>query len=838
MHKTAEVIYPDSFEDKIKFTRIRELVKESCMSGLGREVVDEMGFSTNFEEVELQQLQTNEFKKVCLEEDNFPLGYFIDVRSPLGRIRTEGRFMDETELFDLKRSLTTINDICRFFTKKEDEDYPNLKELVSQVSVFPFILDNIDGILNKFGKIKDNASPELARIRKDIFNKQNSISRRLSAILKRAKSDGLVDSDVSVSIRDGRAVIPVPAANKRKLGGIVQDESATGKTSFIEPAEVVEINNELRELEYAERREITRILIETADMIRPYIEDIMESYRFMGTIDFIRAKARFAISINAILPNYKKQQNFIWKEAIHPLLYLQHKAANKDVIPLDMELSTPKQRLLLISGPNAGGKSVCLQTVGLVQYMFQCGLLVAMDEGSQMGFFKHIFMDMGDEQSIENDLSTYSSHLFNMKHFLRHSQKQTLILIDEFGTGTEPMLGGAIAESVLEQLNKQEVFGVITTHYTNLKHMASMTEGIENGAMLFDTGRIMPLYKLQIAQPGSSFAFEIARKIGLPENILSSAKEKIGQEHVDYDKNLREIVRDKRYWEQKRNTIRINEKKLADVLERYQLDLQNVKKERKEILEKAKVEAEYLLSNANKEIENTIRTIKETQANKEKTRIARQKLEGFKEVAVDKKASDASIDKKIRQIEDREKRKANRKNKQEKEKSVAEKLRPKKEEATPLQKGDNVRLKGQSTPGEIMKIHGKEATVAFGSISTIVKLNRLERVNKQAVKRSNITNPMASISNVGDKVRERKLTFKADIDVRGKRTEEAIQLVMNHLDEAVICEASEVKILHGKGNGILRVMIREQLNTLPFVSSFRDEQLQFGGSGITIVELG
>ncbi len=837
LHKNTEVIYPESFEDKIKFTRIRELVKESCMSGLGREVVDDMQFSTRFEEVSLNLQRTNEFKKVCLEEDSFPTGYFIDVREPLARIRTEGRFMEESELFDLKRSLSTINDICRFFNKKEEEDYPKLKELVAEVAVFPFILDNIEGILNKFGKIKDNASPELARIRKEIFNKQNSISRKLGAILKRAKQDGLVEADVTVSIRDGRAVIPVPAANKRKLGGIVQDESATGKTSFIEPAEVVEINNEVRELEYAERREITRILIEMANVIRPYIDDLLESYHFMGTIDFIRAKARFAISINALLPNYKKQQNFIWKEAVHPLLYLQHKPLGKEIVPLDIELSEPKQRLLLISGPNAGGKSVCLQTVGLLQYMFQCGLLVPMDEGSSMGVFKHIFMDMGDEQSIENDLSTYSSHLFNMKHFLRYSQEQTLILIDEFGTGTEPMLGGAIAESVLEQLNQQKVYGVITTHYTNLKHLASQTEGIENGAMLFDTGRIMPLYKLQIAQPGSSFAFEIARKIGLPENILMSAKEKIGQEHVDYDKNLREIVRDKRYWEQKRNTIRINEKKLADVLERYQLDLQNIKKERKEILEQAKTEAQYLLSNANKEIENTIRTIKETQANKEKTKLARQQLEEFKDTAVDKKQKDEQIERKIRQIEAREKRKANRQKNKPDQEAAAAKLRPKKEEA-PLQVGDNVKLKGQNTPGEILKIQGKEATVAFGSLSTTVKLNRLVLVSNKAVKRANISNPNASISNVGDKVRERKLTFKPDIDVRGKRTEEAIQLVLNHLDEAVICEVSEVKILHGKGNGILRLMIREQLNTLPFVSSFRDEHVQYGGSGITIVEIG
>ncbi len=829
------MIYPDNFEEKIKFTRIRELIKGNCMSTLGKEAVDEMQFSTNYDETVLAQLQTFEFRKVCLEEENFPLSYFIDVREPLVRIRTEGRFMEESELFDLKRSLTTINDICRFFSKKEEEDYPKLKDLVSEVAVFPFLLDKIEHLLNKFGKLKDNASPELARIRREIISKQNSISRKLQSILKRAKQDGLVDSDISVSIRDGRSVIPVASANKRKIRGIVQDESATGKTSFIEPTEVVEINNEVRELEYAERREVVRILVETANQIRPYIDELLESYRFMGTIDFIRAKARFALTINATLTEYHDNQNMLWKQCSHPLLYLQHKEANKEIVPLDLELQSPKQRLLLISGPNAGGKSVCLQTVGLVQYMFQCGCLVPMHESSKMGFFKDIFIDIGDEQSIENDLSTYSSHLFNMKHFLRHSKKKTLILIDEFGTGTEPMLGGSIAESVLEQLNKQEVFGVITTHYTNLKHMASMTEGIENGAMLFDTGRIMPLYKLQIAQPGSSFAFEIARKIGLPENILASAKEKIGQENVDYDKNLREIVRDKRYWEQKRNTIRINEKKLADVLERYQLELQNIKKERKEVLDSAKNEAETLLSSANKEIEKTIRTIKETQAEKEKTKIARKKLDVFKEVAIDDKKNDEQIDKKIRQIKEREKRKANKKEKQPDSKASKPVVTKIKKE-TPIEKGDTVKLEGQSLPGEVLSTNGKEATVAFGNIQTKVKVNRLKKVNPQGGKKVK-AQTIHTVSNTAEKIRERKLTFKPDIDLRGQRAEEAIVKAINFIDEAVMCEASEVRILHGKGNGILRLMIREQLATIPFVRKFRDAHVQDGGSGITIVEL-
>ncbi len=804
------------------------------MSNLGKEVVDEMQFSTNFDETRLNQLQTFEFRRICLEEDNFPLSYFIDVREPLLRIRTEGRFMEESELFDLLRSLTTISDIVRFFNKKDEEEYPELKALVANVAVFPFLQDKIDFLLNKFGKLKDNASPELARIRKEIHSKQNSISRKLNAILRKAKQDGLVEADANIAIRDGRSVIPISSANKRKLGGIVQDESATGKTSFIEPTEIVEINNEVRELEYAERREIVRILIDVADQIRPYINDLLESYKFMGTIDFIRAKARFALSIDATLPDFHNDQSFNWRESKHPLLHLQFKEAKKEVVPLDIELKDPNQRLLLISGPNAGGKSVCLQTVGLLQYMFQCGCLVPMHEGSKIGFFQDIFIDIGDEQSIENDLSTYSSHLFNMKHFLRYSKKETLILIDEFGTGTEPMLGGAIAESVLEQMNQQGVYGVITTHYTNLKHMASQTEGIENGAMLFDTGRIMPLYKLQIAQPGSSFAFEIARKIGLPENILNSAKDKIGQEHVDYDKNLREIVRDKRYWEQKRNTIRINEKRLAEVLEKYQLELQNIKKERKDVMEKARLEADQLLSNANKEIEKTIRTIKESQAEKEKTKLARQKLDVFKEKATEEKVTDAKIDKKIQQIKDREERKANRKKEKENKAGVTPE-KPKKVIVETIEKGDTVKLEGQSLPGEVLSISGKEATVAFGNIQTKVKVTRLKKVS--GTKKTSATSSNHVISNVSGKVRERKLTFKPDIDLRGLRGDEAIQMVINHIDEAVMCEVNEVKILHGKGNGILRTLIREQLATIPFVRKFRDAHIQEGGSGITIVQL-
>ena len=829
------MIYPESFEQKIKFNNIRTLVKEQCISPLGKEEADAMQFYTDFDFVKTLLYQTAEFVSILQEEDNFPLGYFIDVREPLTRIRIEGRFMEEGELFGLKRSLTTVKDIARFFSNKEEDEYPHLKEMTKDIQIFPFLIDRIDTILNKHGKIKDNASPDLARIRKDIRNKQQSISGKLSAILKQAKNSGYTDTDVSVAIRDGRAVIPVNSAYKRKVNGIIHDESATGKTTFIEPAEVVEINNEVRELEYAERREIVKILIETADIIRPYINDVKNSFRFLGKIDFIRAKARFALTINAILPGITDKTDLDWNHAVHPLLYLQHTAAGKEVVPLDIRLTAPDKRILLISGPNAGGKSVCLQTVGLLQYMFQCGLLVPVNEQSRMGFFKNIFIDMGDEQSIENDLSTYSSHLMNMKFFTKNSNAETLLLIDEFGTGTEPMLGGAIAEAVLGQLNQQEVYGVITTHYTNLKHFATETEGIENGAMLFDTHRIQPLFKLQIGQPGSSFAFEIARKIGLPESILEDAKDKIGQEHIDFDKHLREIVRDKRYWEHKRNNIRINDKRLSETLGRYQKALQEVKKERKEILEQAKTEAERMLAEANKKIENTIKTIRESQAEKEKTRTARKNLEEFKQEKLDHKTEEQSrIDQKIDKLKEREKRKAERKDKKD---NTQQKNQTVKDDGV-IRKGDFVKLQGQPVPGEVIEISGKEAVVAFGNMVTTVKLTRLEKISSNTYKKQVKSNSQsAPATNVAERIRNTKLNFKPDIDIRGMRANEAIDRVMQHLDEAIVTETSTVKILHGKGDGILRQMIREYIGTLPFVKSFRDEHIQYGGSGITIVEL-
>ncbi|WP_088654029.1 endonuclease MutS2 [Geofilum rhodophaeum] len=838
------MIYPKAFEQKLNFGRIRSLLAEHCLSPLGEERVGAMGFSTHFEEVLCWLEQTAEVLRLEEEGAELPVTYFIDVRSALKKIRVEGLFLEEQELFDLRRSLGTIRDLLRFIQSREVEDFPRLHALAADVMVYPAIIEQIDAVLNKQGKLKDNASPELARLRREVLNLQQSVSRKMMSILKKARQDGLVDADVSISIRDGRAVIPVVSANKRKLPGIVHDESATGKTTYIEPAEIVEINNEIRELSYAERREITRILTEVSSFIRPYLEELLFAYEFLGEIDFIRAKARFSSRIAGRVPELHNQADFEWREARHPLLYLLHKAQQKEVVPLSITF-TPDSRIVLISGPNAGGKSVCLQTVGLVQYMLQCGLPVPVEEGSQMGFFEHILLDLGDEQSIENDLSTYSSHLLNMKNFVRQANARTLLLIDEFGTGTEPMLGGAIAEAVLDQLNRQGAYGVITTHYTNLKHFASQTAGLVNGAMQFDTHELRPLFKLEVGSPGSSFAFEIARKIGLPEDILAAAKERLGEDHIHFDKHLREIIRDKRYWEQKRRSVRDRERKLEGVSERYEKELENLQKERRELLDKARKEAEALLARANKEIENTIRVIRETQAEKEKTRLARKALDGFKEQLGEAGATDseeqARLARKMAKLQQRKKGAKPRG-----EQNAAEGAEPAsaaapKEKKTvvendAVQEGDYVRLQGQAQAGEVMEIKGKNAMVAFGQLVTTVKLSRLEKLSRNAYKKE-LRQESAVSASLAQRMRDKKLSFKPDLDVRGLRAEEALDRVSQHLDEAVMCGAAQVKILHGKGTGALRLMIREYLNTLPFVRRFADEHVQFGGAGITIVDM-
>ena len=746
-------------------------------------------------------------------------------------------YLEEQELFDLRRSLETIRDIVRFLQRNEEDEeetnspYPALKELAGDIIVFPQLISRINNILDKFGKIKDNASSELLHIRRELASTTGSISRNLNAILRMAQSEGYVEKDVTPTMRDGRLVIPVAPGLKRKIKGIVHDESSTGKTVFIEPAEVVEANNRIRELEGEERREIIRILTEFSATVRPQVPAILQSYEFLAEIDFIRSKALFAIQIQGIKPILENEQVLDWTTAIHPLLQLSLAKHGKKVVPLDIELHR-EQRILIISGPNAGGKSVCLKTVGLLQYMLQCGMMIPMHERSHAGIFQSIFIDIGDEQSIEDDLSTYSSHLTNMKNMMKHCNERSLILIDEFGGGTEPQIGGAIAEAVLKRFNEKHTFGVITTHYQNLKHFAEDHEGVMNGAMLYDRHLMQALFQLQIGNPGSSFAVEIARKIGLPEEVIADASAIVGSEYINADKYLQDIVRDKRYWETKRQNIRKREKQMEETIAKYEKEIQELERSRKEILKRAKSDAEQLIQESNALIENTIRTIKEAQADKERTRLARQELSDFKEQIDDlgKLNEDDRIARKMERLREKQERKKEKKNKKEIKAPT-----PTVPKVKPIEVGTTVKIKGQTSIGEVLSISGKNAMVMFGMIKTNVKLDRLERSDAPVQK--TIAKSTFVSSETQDRIYEKKLDFKQDIDVRGMRGDEAIQAVTYFIDDAILLGIGRVRILHGTGNGILRTLIRQYLSGVPGVGHFQDEHVQFGGAGITVVDL-
>ncbi|MFV0589395.1 endonuclease MutS2 [Bacteroides reticulotermitis] len=832
------MIYPQNFEQKIGFDQIRQLLRDKCLSTLGEERVTNMAFSDQYAEVNEWLNQVTEFVRIIQEEDNFPDQFFFDVRPSLKRVRIEGMYLDEQELFDLRRSLETIRDIVRFLHKESEEEegdspYPSLRHLAGDIAVFPQLIGKIDGILNKYGKIKDNASNELARIRRELASTMGNISRSLNSILRSAQSEGYVDKDVTPTMRDGRLVIPVAPGLKRKIKGIVHDESASGKTVFIEPAEVVEANNRIRELEGEERREIIRILMEFSNVVRPTIPEILQSYEFLAEIDFIRAKSYFAITTSSLKPALEDEQLVDWTMAVHPLLQLSLAKHGKKVVPLDIELNQ-KQRILIISGPNAGGKSVCLKTVGLLQYMLQCGMLVPMHERSHAGLFSSIFIDIGDEQSIEDDLSTYSSHLTNMKIMMKSCDEKSIILIDEFGGGTEPQIGGAIAEAVLVRFNEKRTFGVITTHYQNLKHFAEDHEGVVNGAMLYDRHLMQALFQLQIGNPGSSFAVEIARKIGLPEDVIADASQIVGSEYINADKYLQDIVRDKRYWEGKRQTIRQREKQMEETIARYQSEMEELQKSRKEILRQAKEEAERLLQESNARIENTIRTIKEAQAEKEKTRLIRQELNDFR-ASMEKQDSKEHEEKMARKMEKLKEKQDRKKNKKSPDPKVAstQAAAPK---AKPIAVDDYVKIKGQTAIGKISEINGKNATIIFGSIKTTVKLDRLERSNAAPKPQEGVKSTFVS-TQTHDQMYEKKLNFKQDIDVRGMRGDEALQAVTYFIDDAVLVGMDRVRILHGTGTGILRTLIRQYLDTVPGVRHFADEHVQFGGAGITVVDL-
>lgn len=833
------MIYPQNFEQKIGFDQIRQLVKGKCLSTLGMERVDEMAFSDDYREIDRRLEQVMEFISILQGEDDFPSQYFFDVRSSLKRIRVEGLYMDESELFDLRRSLETIRDVVRFLRQTDDEEdeeahspYPALYELADEVMVFPMLIARINDILDKFGKVKDNASPELLRIRRELAATTGSISRSLNSILRTAQAEGYVEKDVTPTMRDGRLVIPVAPGMKRKIRGIVHDESATGKTVFIEPAEVVEANNRIRELEGEERREIIRILTDFSSVVRPHVPALLQSYEFLAEVDFIRAKALWGMETGSGKPSLEERQVVDWFDAVHPLLQISLAKHGKKVVPLDIEL-TREQRILLISGPNAGGKSVCLKTVGLLQYMLQCGMPVSMNERSHAGVFRHIFIDIGDEQSIEDDLSTYSSHLTNMKNMMKYCDGQSLILIDEFGGGTEPQIGGAIAEAVLKRFNQKGTFGVITTHYQNLKHFAEDHEGVVNGAMLYDRHEMRALFQLQIGNPGSSFAVEIARKIGLPEDVIADASEIVGSEYIQSDKYLQDIVRDKRYWETKRQNIRRREKQMEETIARYERELEELDRSRKEILKKAKEDAGRLLEESNARIENTIRTIKEAQAEKERTREVRQDLADFRRQVeeADKAAMEEKIARKMDRLREKQERRKERKERQGNEPSVQPVVKVK-----PIGAGDYVRIKGQTSVGQVMELNGKNAVVMFGLMKTNVKADRLERAD--APKQTNTMAKATFVSSeTQDRMYEKKLNFKQDIDVRGMRGDEAVQAVTYFIDDAILVGVSRVRILHGTGSGILRTLIRQYLATVPGVAGFKDEHVQFGGAGITVVDL-
>ena len=889
------MIYPNNFERKLGFDEIRRLLKERCLSTLGKEKVDEMAFSTDARQINEWLLQVSEFRRLKEEKGDFPMQYFFDVREAVARIRLEGTHLEEDEVWDLRRSMQTIADIVSYLSRgyegtevrgyedTPEHPYPALYRLTEGVVTFPAIIRRIDSILDKFGKIKDSASMTLAGIRHDLEKTQGSISRTLYTILHAAQKDGLVDKDAAPAMRDGRLVIPVAPQVKRRINGIVHDESATGKTVFIEPTEVVEANNKVRELEAAERREIIRILTMFTDEVRPHAKEILDSYQLLAAIDLIQAKAQWAELTKAYEPTVEDEPHIDWIRAIHPLLQLSLEKQGKKVVPLDIRLSRKEEgggrsentptagkspstlhtphstnigRLLIISGPNAGGKSVCLKTVGLLQYMLQCGLSIPVGDRSTTGIFEHIMIDIGDEQSIENDLSTYSSHLMNMKQMMR--QANTLLLIDEFGSGTEPTIGGAIAEAMLKQFWQRQSFGVITTHYQNLKQFAEGHPGVVNGAMLYDRHEMQALFQLAIGQPGSSFAIEIARKTGIPEEVIQDASDIVGSDYIQSDKYLQDIVRDKRYWEGKRQTIHQHEKSLESKINRYEDELNEIERQRKEILRKAKEQAEELLRESNKKIENAIREIREAQAEKERTRQAREELNTFKEEldTIDTRDNDEAIARKIRQIQERKERREKRKAEKLARKEESGKrnentlnadgnLSPLTSQLSPLKPGDTVRIKGLTSVGEIESINGSQAVVIFGGMRTKMRADRLEhaekpkpQLSKAEERNSNIAGSYGMVSkDTRDVIDNRKINFRQDLDVRGMRGDEAINAVTYFIDDAILVGMPRVRILHGTGTGVLRQLIRQYLATIPNVVHYRDEHVQFGGAGITVVDL-
>ncbi len=820
-----------NFERKIGFDRIRAQLAERCTMPTARERLAAEEFSTSAREIEHRLSLADEMRIVLEMEHDFSKEDYPDIQPVLAKLRIEGAFLDVVEVVLLRQALAEIGAVVAFLLDRK-ERYPALYDRTRGIEPFPEIVRDIDRLVDSFGEVRDSASPELAQIRQAIREREGQAAKRLQQVLAAAKSAGIVEADAQLSVRDGKTVIPVSASNKRKLNGFIHDESATGRTFYVEPVEVIELNNELRELQYAERREIVRILTEFTEQLRPDAKLLAAAGDYLADIDLYRAKGRWASENGCVRPIVSTDDRLVLKNARHPLLQQTLRAAGREIVPLDMQLDARK-RILVISGPNAGGKSVCLKTTGLVQYMFQCGVPVPTSEISELPVFENLFIDIGDEQSIDNDLSTYSSHLLNMKTMLAGATDRSLVLIDEFGSGTEPTIGGAIAEAILERLLEKGSYGVITTHYANIKYFAANHDGVVNGAMMFDVQNIRPLFRLETGKPGSSFAIEIARKIGLPEAIIRSASEKAGSDHINIEKQLREIARDKHYWEQKRDRIRLTDRKVEELEQNYSDLLIRIRDERQEILRKAKREAQELVAEANRQIENTIKTIREAQAEKELTRLARRELDDFRErmEQADYAARDEAVGREIERIERRRQRRAERKAQQGTvQPSRTPEAAPKPRE---VEVGSKVRMAGQDVVGVVQSVKGRKAQVAFGQILTTVDRERLTVVSNNEYREA--TRPQSARTVVSVDISARKLNFRDHIDVRGMRAAEALDAVQDFIDNALMVGVGSVTILHGKGTGALKEEIRRYLRTIPEVAGATDEHADRGGAGITIV---
>lgn len=821
------MIFPNEFEAKIGFDAVRSRLRELCESEMGRHQVDEMSFSSSETVVRGELASVGEMAGIIRAAMEMPSSPLYDVAPYLAEIRAEGSFMSPDRLYRLGRMLRAMDEVRRFFGSVDGDSgrprYTALSAEFGGLEVFPEITAEIERILNKYGEVKDTASPRLSEIRRSIAAAQSSMSGVMRRVIDRAAAEGLIDSDTTPQLRDGRLCLPVSPTVKRKVNGIVHDESATGRTVFIEPAEVVEAGNRLRELQLEEHREIIAILVAVSAMIRPSATDIADAVGVLGRYDFIRAKSRYAILVDAQMPNIESRPEIDWYHAVHPVLLLSLRDQGREVVPLTLRLDG-HTRFLVISGPNAGGKSVTLKTVGIVQYMLQCGMMPTVYSNSHMGLFDKLFIDIGDEQSIENDLSTYSSHLRNMKYFMSHADAHTLLLADEMGSGTEPQIGGALAQAILARLNSTKCFGIVTTHYQNLKTFAESEDGFVNGAMLYDRQHLRPLFKLAVGSPGSSFALEIARNTGLPSDVVEHAKQIVGSDYVNMDKYLLDIARDRRYWANKRQSIKEKEHKLDAVLERYEGVAGDLRSQRAAILADARAQARELMETANRKLERAIHDIRKAEAEKERTKEIRRELEDYKRSLNenDGDTDDKKLPEALRQMPKRRKQ-------SEKKTAVAQK-------STPLSAGDYVRMSDGGVVGKILAINGKEAEVAFGALRTRVAADKLRRADKP--RETAAAQSLSVTRQTTEESRRRQLDFKTEIDVRGMRADEAIQAVTYYLDDAIQFSAKRVRILHGTGHGILRTLIRQQLQANPAVESFADEDVRFGGAGITIVNLG